>query len=98
MTFLPGPDGYGQYRPSTSGSGVYVGSKGKSTSVEATNSTVYLWRSSKHMPIPRPKTSHIGEVGWGVQQLADWSAPNTGHQIQVSNVVRSYTVAVKFPN
>ena len=50
---------------------------------EATTGTSYLWRTSQHIPLARPRTAQIGEVGWAVKDHADWSVANTGHQIKV---------------
>ena len=60
----------------------YVGEGNMSE--EGTSDVSYLWRAPKIMPHPRPKTACVGEIGWGIQEWADWSSPQSGMQIQVS--------------
>ena len=39
------------------------------------------------MPYPRAKSAKVGEVGWGVVKLMDYSLLKSGHQIMVQNSI-----------
>ncbi len=82
IVFFPGPDGIRDHRMRVDLEHRYVGEG--TMSEEGTSEVAYLWRAPKNMPHPRPKTACVGEVGWGVQEWADWSLPQSGRQIQVN--------------
>ena len=52
--------------------------------VEGTSEVEYLWRAPDGTPHPRPKSRFVGEIGWGVPALMDWSSNHTGAQITVN--------------
>ncbi|XP_065884621.1 protein SPMIP2-like [Dysidea avara] len=52
-------------------------------SPESTSNLNYLCRAPKDNPPPEPKSARVGEVGWGVPRLTDYSNLKSGHQIQL---------------
>ncbi|KAJ8318347.1 hypothetical protein KUTeg_003438 [Tegillarca granosa] len=52
-------------------------------SPEGTSETDYLWRPSTGTPFPRPKSTRVGEVGWGLPFMADNRITQSGRQIVV---------------
>lgn len=51
---------------------------------EGTSETDYLWRPATGTPFHRPRTSKVGEVGWGIPNSTDWKVSRTGKQIMVN--------------
>ncbi|CAG2193973.1 unnamed protein product [Mytilus edulis] len=50
---------------------------------EGTSETDYLWRPATGTPFHRPRTSKVGEVGWGIPNSTDWKVSRTGKQIML---------------
>jgi len=73
-----GPDGIRDHRVSVDRDHHYVGEG--PIALEATSEVNYIWRSS-HMSHPKPKSSCVGEVGWGIPEYADKNPPMSGQQI-----------------
>ncbi|KAF3694177.1 putative protein C4orf45 [Channa argus] len=58
-----GPDGIGDYRPRLNYFSQHIGVG--ASSPEATGDLSYLFRAAPQAPLPMPRKSHVGEVGWG---------------------------------
>ena len=56
-------------------------------SPEGTSEVDYLWRAPRCTPFPRPKSSVVGEIGWGIPQYVDWNVIAKGRPIRVSGSV-----------
>lgn len=80
----PGPDGIRDHRVAVDEEHRYVGEG--SMSPEGTSELDYLWRAPKFFPFPRPKSSSVGEIGWGIPQYTDWNNVLNGSQIRVSYI------------
>ena len=44
-------------------------------SPDATSELDYLWRRAPNQPHPKERRRWVGEVGWGLEKLTDWRAP-----------------------
>ena len=80
-----GPGGVRDCTPPASVDHRYVGDG--TMSAEGSSQIDYLWTAPSSVPFPRPRSHKVGEVGWGLNSFSDWSAANTGQQIQVNAAV-----------
>ena len=79
--FISGPDYIRDHRVTVEPEHHYVGIG--TMSPEGTSEIDYLWRSPSRQNYPRPKSTQVGAIGWGVPHLADATPPHSGAQIMV---------------
>lgn len=75
-----GPDGIRDHQASVLDPNTYVGIG--TMSPEGTSDLNYLWRPSRGCPHPLPKSTKVGEIGWGLQFYTDYRQLRSGHQIK----------------
>ena len=88
MHTFSGPDAIRDHQVAVDDEHRYVGEG--TMSPEGTSEVEYLWRAPKGIPFPRPKSSCVGEIGWGVPRYTDWRPLQSGRQIQVHHYLVSY--------
>lgn len=76
-----GPDYIRDHRVTVEPEHHYVGIG--TMSPEGTSEIDYLWRSPSRQNYPRPKSTQVGAIGWGVPHLADAAPPHSGAQIML---------------
>lgn len=74
-----GPDMIGDHRVTVQQEHRQIGIG--TMSPEGTSETDYLWRASTATPFPRPRSTRVGEVGWGLPVMADNRITRSGRQI-----------------
>ncbi|XP_002737545.1 protein SPMIP2-like [Saccoglossus kowalevskii] len=75
-----GPDGIDDYRVNVVRDGRHVGIG--TMSREGSSELKYLYRAALRTPHPRPKSSQVGEIGWGIPSYTDRRLLRTGMQIK----------------
>ena len=62
---------------------------------EGSSEVAYVWRAATCTPHPRPRSAHVGEIGWGIPTYTDWNAPNTGTQITESILLHFFPSSLR---
>ncbi|XP_070545047.1 protein SPMIP2-like [Ptychodera flava] len=75
-----GPDGIGDYRVQVVTNDRYVGIG--TMSQEGCSEAKYLYRAAPGTPHPRPRSTRVGEIGWGIPWYTDRQLLRTGMQIK----------------